>query len=244
MEASLKLFDWYAPFDKIYPLVESVIDVTKKHKILVIGVGRSNVVETLVKNGYTDIVAIDIAPYIIAQMSQKYSHYGGVEFLVLDARDLSYFTDNMFTLVLDKGCMDALFCGTNFLTDSAQFFSEVNRVLKSEGQFLAFSHAAPPSRVPYLRTIRWAIETCSVPEGEDLTMYFMTKTTDEKLISRKVAGGEAAVKPKIKGIVSSMDQHMNKTSTTKNKDSAGSLTVTASADVLADLVRECGERTA
>ena len=77
-----------------------------------------------------------------------------------------------------------------------------------------------------------------------MTMYFMTKTTDEKLISRKVAGGEAAVRPKIKGIVSSMDQHMNKTSTTKNKDSAGSLTVTASADVLADLVRECGERTA
>ena len=244
METGLKLFDWYAPFDKVYPLVESVVDVTKKHKILVIGVGRSNIVQVLVEKGFTDVVAIDISPYIIAQMSQKFSHYGGVEFLVLDARDLSYFTEKTFTLIVDKGCMDALFCGTNFLTDITQFYSEIFRVLKPEGQFLSFSHAAPPSRVPYLRSVRWSIETCSVPEGEDLTMYFMTKTSNDALIDRKIAGAEAAVKPKVAGIVSSLDQTMNKKSTTRNKEGSGSLTVTASADVLADLVRECGERTA
>jgi len=103
MEAGVKNFDWYAPFDKIYPVVESVIDATIKHKILVLGVGKSNIIETLIENGHKDIIAIDISPFIISKMSQKYSYFAGVEFFVLDCRDLSYFSDNTFTLVLDKG---------------------------------------------------------------------------------------------------------------------------------------------
>ena len=111
-------------------------------------------------------------------------------------------------------------------------------------------------------------------EGENLTLFSMVKTSNDLLIDRKVAGAEAAVKPKSSQIVSNFDQvndlvplytnyylrtalmfllnilsylfvqKMNKKSTTRNKDNTGSLTVTASADTLADLVREVGEKTA
>ena len=37
-----KYFDWYCPFDKIYPMMESAFDPTIKHRILVLGVGKSN----------------------------------------------------------------------------------------------------------------------------------------------------------------------------------------------------------
>ena len=105
MDGGIRCFDWYAPFDKIYPVIESVIDTTIVHKILVIGVGRSNIIEYLAEKGHTDIVAIDISPFIISKMAQKYSYLNGVEFIVLDARDLSYFPDNTFSLVLDKGSL-------------------------------------------------------------------------------------------------------------------------------------------
>ena len=44
---NFKLFDWYAPFDTLYPMVENVLDRTIVHKVLVVGVGRSNVIESL-----------------------------------------------------------------------------------------------------------------------------------------------------------------------------------------------------
>lgn len=244
MEPGLKLFDWYAPFDKIYPIVESVMDMTLKHKILIIGVGKSNMIKFLQEKGFVDIVAIDISPFLISQMASKYSSLGGIEFLVLDARDLSYFPDATFTVVLDKGCMDAIFCCTDFTAESERLFKEVFRVLKPEGQFLSISHASPPSRVPYLRSIRWAIETCGVPEGENLTFFICTKTSNEALLNRRLAGAEAATVAKNTNVVSSMNQTMNKKSITRNKENNGQLTVSTDVDVIAELVRDCGDATA
>ena len=44
---SFKLFDWYCPFSQIYPMVESVIEPKVRQKILILGVGRSDIIETL-----------------------------------------------------------------------------------------------------------------------------------------------------------------------------------------------------
>jgi EEF1A lysine methyltransferase 4 len=244
MEAGLKLFDFYAPFDKLYPIVESVMDLTIKHKILMIGVGKSNAVEFFNSKGFSDIVAIDISPFIVSQMAYKYSDFSGIEFLVLDARDLSYFPDETFTIVFDKGCMDATFCCTDYTTETQRLYKEIFRVLKPDGQFLSISHASPPSRVPYLRSIRWAIETCGVPEGENLTLYICLKTTKIELLNKRLDGAEAATLTKNMNVVSSMDQTMNKKSMTRNKENSGQLTVSTDVDVIAELVRECGDATA
>jgi Zn/Cd-binding protein ZinT len=65
---AFKLFDWYAPFKALYPMVETVIDTTIQHKILVIGVGRSSIVEVLYDKGFRDITAIDISQTVIRQV--------------------------------------------------------------------------------------------------------------------------------------------------------------------------------
>ena len=62
-------------------------------------------IEVLYSKGFRDITAIDISSTCIAQMSNKHTEYPGVDFLVLDARDMSVFPDNSFTLVFDKGLL-------------------------------------------------------------------------------------------------------------------------------------------
>ena len=238
MTAGVKLFDWYAPYDKIYPVLESVIDTTQRHKTLLIGVGKSNMVEHMISKGFNDIVCIDVSSYIISKMKTKYAKFNGIEFLCMDVRNMSYFRDNSFTLVIDKGCMDAVFCCTNYMEESTQMFQEVLRVLKPQGQFLSVSHASPASRVPYLRTVRWAVETCGIPEGECLNLFFVTKTDNQTLIDRKIAGAEAGTRAKSKNLKSSLEQNMNKSSTTRNKENNGQLTVSADVDVIAALVNQ------
>lgn len=241
---SFELFDWYCRFDKVFPEIESVIDFKEtRHKILIIGVGRSNVIEFLYKKGFREITAIDISPTIILEMQKKYETYAGVEFFVMDARELLKFNDESFTLIIDKACLDALFCGTDYLISTRNCMSEVFRCLKYEGTLVSISHATPLCRVPYLRTIQWAIDCYKIPPhiGEGLTLFVLTKTTNQTMLDRKIAGGEATRRPKAARVVSNLDQKMNKSSTTKGGQNTGSITVTASVDALAEMVAESAD---
>lgn len=107
--------------------MESIIDIQKTHKVLILGIGRSNIIDVLYSNGFKDIIAIDISPLVIAQMQEKYKKFSGVECIniillfyllycflyvkfylflivyIMDARELHQFQDNTFSLVIDKG---------------------------------------------------------------------------------------------------------------------------------------------
>jgi len=233
-------FDWYCPFDLVWPIVDSVVDITVQHRILIIGCGRSNIIEFLYKKGFRSIVCIDVSGTLISKVSSKYSAFHGVEFYTMDARNMSGFNDKSFSLIIDKGTMDALFCGIEFRTECRKMFDEVLRVLEDEGNFLSISHAAPLTRVPYLRQTRWAVDCTKVPEGETITMYTLTRTEDEAALNKRVVGGEAALPGEShnKGVVSKDQQGMNMNSTTKQAGGGGQLTVTLDPNFLANLVSE------
>ena len=114
--------------------MESIVDTKQSHKVLILGIGRSNVIDILYSNGFKEITAIDISPLLIAQMQDKYRNFPGVEckiffffffhqifilFLyffhlivyVMDARELHQFQNNTFSLIIDKGLSinDSLF---------------------------------------------------------------------------------------------------------------------------------------
>lgn len=44
-------FDWYCRFEDIWSLIENSVDPTISHKILVIGCGRSSIIDFLYKKG-------------------------------------------------------------------------------------------------------------------------------------------------------------------------------------------------
>ena len=117
-------------------------------------------------------------------------------------------------------------------------YEEIFRVLDDEAIFISISHATPVTRVPYLRQVKWAIDTMKLPEGESLILYSLTKTADEVLLNRKVIGGEASLPQHQSAVVSKTDQNMNKNSTTKQPGGGGKLTVTADVDYIENLITE------
>jgi SAM-dependent methyltransferase len=234
-----KLFDWYAPFDVLYPMVENILDRSMIHKVLVVGVGRSNIIDTLYQRGFRDITAIDISPTIVNEMQKFHAKLTGVEFIVMDMREMTRLANGLFTLIIDKGGLDALFCGEDFKTSSQRAIQEIHRVLVNNGLFVSFSHAPFLARVPYMRVADFSIEaTPVVGGGESLSMFSLLKTTTRELLDRRVVGGEASQPAKRSAFVSTLDAKMNKASTTRSAGNTGLMTVTASVDVLADLVEE------
>lgn len=234
-----KLFDWYAPFDLCYPTVESLIDLTKQHRILIIGIGNSGAIETLWKKGFRDIVAIDISPTIIRQMQQKYSTYSGVEFISMDVRKMNIFPDNSFSVVMDKACLDALFCEIDYEDSVRRALSEIHRVMNNEGVFTSISHARPVARVPYFRHIKWSVEVLPLQEGcgDGLSLIAACCTGDQTRLQKVVKGAEFADQAKSSHTVYSLDQRMSKHATVRKPEHVGSLTITAIPEALAEMVR-------
>ena len=154
------LFDWYCPFDTLYrDFLRTMVEGSRTRKILIIGVGRSNIIECLYRQGYRDITAIDISQTVILQMQKRYESYAGVEFLVMDARFMHKFSDQSFDLIFDKGCIDMLFCSTDYFDSSTMTVKELYRVLRDEGVLFTVTHAPAIARVPYFRSSHWALQS-------------------------------------------------------------------------------------
>lgn len=241
--ATFELYDWYCPFNDLYPMLKNIYDTAKPHKVLIIGVGRSNIISILYSQGYRDITAIDISSTIIVEMQRKFESYPGVEFFVMDVRQLHKFKDDIFTIIFDKACIDSLFCGTDYKESSYLALSEIYRVLMKEGLFISVTNSPLLARVPYFRKFRWGIEPYKIPSeiGECLTLLVMTKTDNEDVLNKRIPGADIAVRHKEARVVSDFDQKMNKVSTTRSGANAGFITVAGSVDELADLIAESEE---
>lgn len=238
MMKGFQLFDWYVSFEEVYKILGTITDMKTIHKVLVIGVGRSDIVDVLYKKGYREITAIDISPTIVTAMQTKYKGYAGVEFFVMDARELHAFPDGSFSLVLDKGCCDSMFCSNGLYESVQQMAKEIFRVLKPEGGLFAIvTHAPASTRVPYLRCVSWAIDSCALAQSEELTLITMVRTTDQALLEARVAGAEARVSAFSNAeVILTQDLMRDRPTASSSKSGAGLLagkiSVTASVETL------------
>lgn len=87
----------------VYRIFENVISDREKNNVLVIGVGKSDIVQVLHKKGFREIVAIDVSPTVINQMRSQYKDLDGVEWFCMDVRELNTLKDRTFSIVVDKG---------------------------------------------------------------------------------------------------------------------------------------------
>uniref|UniRef100_A0A0D9WG56 Methyltransferase type 11 domain-containing protein n=1 Tax=Leersia perrieri TaxID=77586 RepID=A0A0D9WG56_9ORYZ len=91
-----EFFDWYQTYPALRPLLRARLPTSSR--MLMLGCGNSLLSEDMVKDGYEEVVNIDISSVVIEQMREKH----------MDVRDMSFFGDETFDCVLDKGTLDAM----------------------------------------------------------------------------------------------------------------------------------------
>ena len=243
VEDDSECFDLYCQFEELFPTIEGLLSPGIPHRALIIGVGRSHVIDVLLSRGYTNITAIDVSPTLVAKLSSKYERFAGVEVLVMDVCLLSSLPDAAYTLVIDKGCLDALFCKVDFVRCVNAAYQEIYRVLRHQGILFSVSHAPPSARVPYMKDIEWTVLDHPLLEGEGLHLYTATKSMseavaglDSSIIDVSESTEHRSLYVGDRPVVSSLAQSMNRCPRVRTKAHAGTLTVTASLQEMRDLI--------
>ncbi len=141
------MFDWLEDFKSLKPLLSDLL--TPSSKILILGCGNAEFSEDLYDAGYHNIHNIDISSVVIQQMSERNKHREGMTYDVMDVREIKY-ADGEFDAAIDKSTIDALLCGDNAYVNVAIMMKEVQRVLKTDGHYIAISYGKPENRAYHL----------------------------------------------------------------------------------------------
>ncbi|KAJ0977545.1 hypothetical protein J5N97_013019 [Dioscorea zingiberensis] len=141
-------FDWYQRYSALRPFVRKFIPTGSR--ILMAGCGNALMSEDMVKDGYADIMNIDISSIAIEMMRRKCTHIPQLKYMQMDVRDMSFFPDGSFDCVIDKGTLDSLMCGSDAPLSASQMVEEVSRLLKPGGIFMLITYGDPSVRIPHL----------------------------------------------------------------------------------------------
>lgn len=156
-------FDWYQRYSSLRPLIRKYAPLSSP--VLVVGCGNAVMSEDMVKDGYEDIMNIDISSVAISMMRKKYEDLPQLKYLQMDVRDMSTFPDDSFDTVIDKGTLDSLMCGTDAPLSASQMLGEVSRVLKPGGIYMLITYGDPRVRIPHLNRVayNWKIRLYIIP---------------------------------------------------------------------------------
>ncbi|OIV99672.1 hypothetical protein TanjilG_17482 [Lupinus angustifolius] len=157
-------FDWYQRYSSLRPFIRSFITPLSS-RILIVGCGNAAMSEDMVKDGYQDIMNVDISSVAIQMMTDKYHHIPQLKYMQMDVRDMSFFADDSFDAVIDKGTLDSLMCGTDAPISAAQMLGEVCRLLKPGGTYMLITYGDPTVRMPHLSrpVYNWKITLYNIP---------------------------------------------------------------------------------
>ena len=174
-------FDWYCPFEEIWPTIETFCGKNHAYKVLVLGCGNSGVSEGLYSKGFTQICSMDISPALINNLQHRYQDKEGMEFLVGDAQSLARFDDMTFDIVVEKAMLDSIFCSVTAYDSVLRVNQEVFRVLKPGCTFVSISCGPKPARLPHYghKSIPWEVDCVRVPNRPQVRCYLLTRQPDQ-----------------------------------------------------------------
>lgn len=179
-------FDWFVSFEPLKDLIQSI--VRHDHKILVVGCGNSRLSPQLYDSGYQNVTNIDISEVVIHQMKTRYKELDRMEWLKMDVMKME-FPDSTFDVVIDKGTVDSLLCGSNSFHNVYQMNKNVARVLKRGGRYIVVTYGQPDTRIDHYRrrrlhfdvehkTVDKPVFSSDASPTSNYHVYVMTKTDD------------------------------------------------------------------
>lgn len=146
-------FDWYFEWEEF--LKDNYSKLNLQIPILEVGCGNSNLSHHLTELGYGPIISMDVSKVVISQMHLKYPN---LCFCPMDVRKMN-FRNESFSCVIDKGTLDALFCGHEFYQAVSKMLTEIGRILAPGGTFIEITFAQ--DRLKFLDSpdiLPWTLE--------------------------------------------------------------------------------------
>ena len=107
------------------------------------GCGNSTLAEDMYEDGYRSHRCVDIVSCVIDQMKQRSKEKRPeIKYEVMDITDNAFKShmDLEFQLILDKGCLDTVVCGTGVNENVTTMLSNIWRSLTDTGYFIIFSY--------------------------------------------------------------------------------------------------------
>ncbi|KAB2017635.1 hypothetical protein ERO13_D08G162500v2 [Gossypium hirsutum] len=159
-------FDWYQRYSSLRPFVRRYVPTSSR--VLMVGCGNALMSEDMAKDGYEDIMNIDISSVAIDMMRRKYEFVPQLKYMQMDVRDMSFFPDESFDSVMDKGTLDSLMCGTDAPISASRMLGEVSRLLKPGGTYMLITYGDPSARMPHLNrpVYGWNIFLYNLPRPD------------------------------------------------------------------------------
>ncbi|CAK81223.1 unnamed protein product (macronuclear) [Paramecium tetraurelia] len=174
-------FDWYVEWPQLkFYLEQTKFKISKESSILMVGCGNSALSEQMYKDGYHNIVSIDISKTIIDRMQESAIKKNmKLQYQVMDATTMD-FQDKQFDIAFDKGTLDALSCGDDI--KNLLLLKEMNRVAK---QLIFVSHSSHQKRINIMEQVfenRNVFETKIKLSGQaELINIIRTRLKDKPL---------------------------------------------------------------
>lgn len=185
-------YDWFGTWTtdtsagiRIKPHVDPFMPAKVGSRILNLGCGNSRMPEELYRDGYPDVMSIDISQKAIDLMTQRFAQIPALSFVRMDMTAMT-FPNASFDVVFDKGTLDALYTGASSMVPLS--VQEVFRVLRPGGLFVSMSFGAPSHRTDLnatsggtwgaFRTLELSSEYGS-GKSQMFYLYLATKPVDE-----------------------------------------------------------------
>ncbi|KAK4879959.1 hypothetical protein RN001_008105 [Aquatica leii] len=190
-----KAFEWYGEYPELCGHLHKYIK--PKDDVLVVGCGNSTLSSDLYNIGYNKITNIDISEVVIRQMLNLHQILRpDLKYIQMDVFNMT-FTDESFSVVLDKGTLDALMPDDKpeTLDKILTYFKEINRILKIGGRYVCISllqkHILDfvldyfPSNNWMFRVVR-CLEAEKKNENENSLPVFMIVCTKFRCLPQKI----------------------------------------------------------
>lgn len=164
-------FEWYQNYSAIRHFFTNtylshtpeLLPPQREQKVLIIGCGNSQLSEEMKKDGFGCVTSIDFSRVVIQQMQNKYGPNSNYD--VADVKKLPY-PDNSFGVIVCKGTMDSILCGSGSLNDIRSTMLECSRVLNNYGALVIITYGPPVDRMVYIEdeVFGWSIDVHTVPK--------------------------------------------------------------------------------